>query len=65
MRRLVKCAVAAAWMMASGSAVAQTTDATRAFTRADTSALRKQLDAIANAHHGVMGYSVINLDTGE
>ncbi len=37
----------------------------RAFTRADTSALRKQLDAIVNAHHGVMGYSVINLDTGE
>ena len=35
------------------------------FTRADTAALRKQLDAIAAAHHGVLGYSVINLDTGE
>jgi len=66
MRTLAKWAVAAAWMMASGvPAVAQTSDSMRAFTRADTSALRKQLDAIANAHHGVMGYSVINLDTGE
>lgn len=35
------------------------------FARADTTALRKQLDAIARAHHGVLGYSVINLDTGE
>jgi beta-lactamase class A len=37
----------------------------RTFTRADTGALHKQLDAIAAAHHGVFGYSVINLDTGE
>ena len=36
-----------------------------ALTRADTAGLRKQLDAIASAHHGVLGYSVINLDTGE
>jgi beta-lactamase class A len=34
-------------------------------TRADTSALRRTLDAIASAHHGVLGYSVLNLDTGE
>jgi beta-lactamase class A len=32
---------------------------------ADTSALRRTLDAIAAAHHGVLGYSVLNLDTGE
>jgi len=31
----------------------------------DTTALRHTLDAIAAAHHGVLGYSVINLDTGE
>jgi beta-lactamase class A len=37
----------------------------KTFARADTAALRKQLDAIAAAHHGVLGYSVINLDTGE
>ena len=36
-----------------------------AFTRADTAALRRNLDAIAKAHHGVLGYSVLNLDTGE
>ncbi len=34
-------------------------------TRVDTTALRKSLDAIAKAHHGVVGYSVMNLDTGE
>ena len=37
----------------------------RVFARADTAALRRQLDAIAAAHHGVLGYSVLNLDTGE
>jgi beta-lactamase class A len=35
------------------------------FVRADTAALHKQLDAIAAGHHGVLGYSVANLDTGE
>jgi len=33
--------------------------------RADTAALHRTLDAIAAAHHGVLGYSVWNLDTGE
>jgi beta-lactamase class A len=37
----------------------------KTFVRADTAALHKQLDAIASAHHGVLGYSVSNLDTGE
>jgi beta-lactamase class A len=32
--------------------------------RADTAALRRTLDSIANAHHGVVGYSVIDLETG-
>jgi beta-lactamase class A len=31
---------------------------------ADTAALRKTLDSIADAHHGVVGYSVIDLETG-
>ena len=39
--------------------------AARPFERADTSALRRTLDAIAGAHRGVLGYSVSNLDTGE
>jgi beta-lactamase class A len=32
--------------------------------RVDTTALRKKLDSIADAHHGVVGYSVIDLETG-
>jgi beta-lactamase class A len=47
------------------SASIATAQAPRAFTRADTAALHRQLDAIAAAHHGVLGYSVSNLDTGE
>ena len=31
---------------------------------ADTTALRRTLDSIADAHHGVVGYSVIDLETG-
>ena len=37
----------------------------RTFTRADTAGLRKQLESIAAAHHGVLGYTIHNLDTGE
>ncbi|HEU4643291.1 MAG TPA: serine hydrolase [Gemmatimonadaceae bacterium] len=33
--------------------------------RADTTALRHTLDSLAAAHHGVVGYSIIDLDTGE
>ena len=32
--------------------------------RADTAALRKTLDSIADAHHGVVGYSLIDLESG-
>jgi beta-lactamase class A len=39
--------------------------APKPFVHADTSALRHTLDAIAAAHHGILGYSVLNLDTGE
>jgi beta-lactamase class A len=35
------------------------------FARADTSALRRTLDSLAAAHHGVVGYTVHDLDTGE
>ena len=31
---------------------------------ADTAALRKKLDSIADAHHGIVGYTVIDLETG-
>jgi beta-lactamase class A len=33
--------------------------------RADTTRLRHTLDSLASAHHGVVGYSVRNIDTGE
>ena len=33
--------------------------------RADTVALRRTLDSISDAHHGIVGYSVINVETGE
>ena len=35
------------------------------FARADTARLHRTLDSLASAHHGVVGYSVHNLDTGE
>jgi beta-lactamase class A len=33
--------------------------------RADTSSLRRALDSLATHHHGVVGYAVHNIDTGE
>jgi beta-lactamase class A len=33
--------------------------------RTDTAALRRTLDSLAAAHHGVVGYAVRNLETGE
>jgi beta-lactamase class A len=35
------------------------------FVRADTTALRRALDSLSNAHQGVVGYAVHDLDTGE
>jgi len=32
--------------------------------RADTAALRRTLDSIADTHHGIVGYTVIDLETG-
>ena len=34
-------------------------------TRVDTAALRHRLDSIADAHHGIVGYSITNLETNE
>ena len=48
-----------------GMAAAVHAQSPTSFARADTAALHRTLDAIAAAHHGVLGYSVINLDTGE
>jgi beta-lactamase class A len=43
----------------------QGSSVTLAPVRTNTAALRKTLDSLAAAHHGVVGYSVRNLDTGE
>jgi len=32
--------------------------------KADTAALRHRLDSIADAHHGIVGYSIIDMDNG-
>jgi beta-lactamase class A len=57
------------WSISSVCTIAVTVaahgQAPRAYTRADTAALHRTLDAIASAHHGLLGYSVLNLDTGE
>jgi beta-lactamase class A len=53
---------AVALLLCAASLVAQTA---KPLAHADTAALHRTLDAIASAHHGVLGYSVLNLDTGE
>ncbi len=35
------------------------------FAHADTVALRRTLDSLASTHRGVLGYAVLNVDTGE
>jgi len=35
------------------------------YARADTARLHRTLDSLASAHHGVVGYTVHNIDTGE
>src|SRR6266536_1313303 len=59
MKRLI---LAGASLLCAATLGAQTA---KPLVRADTSGLRRTLDAIAAAHHGVFGYSVLNLDTGE
>ncbi|HEU4993807.1 MAG TPA: serine hydrolase, partial [Gemmatimonadaceae bacterium] len=36
-----------------------------AFARGDTARLHRTLDSLVNAHRGIAGYAVHNLDTGE
>ena len=44
--------------------VATNATATPTPVRADTAALRTVLDSIAGVHHGVLGYSIVDLETG-
>jgi beta-lactamase class A len=56
---------ALAAVSAAGCASAQGRPAAASFGRADTAAQRRGLDSLAAAHHGGVGDSVRNLDTGE
>jgi beta-lactamase class A len=50
---------------ATGQAARPATAAPASFTRADTAKLHRTLDSLAAAHHGVVGYTVVDIDTGE
>jgi beta-lactamase class A len=63
-RRAAAVLVAALAMLPAGCAGAQR-PAPVAYTRADTAALHRVLDSLAAGHHGIVGYAVHNLDTGE
>ena len=63
MRRVVGALVALA--LAACAHAQAPRPATAGFARADTAALHRTLDSLADAHHGVLGYTVWNLDTGE
>ena len=63
--RVIRAAAAGFLLAAAGCSQpssAQNTAARPAPVRADTAALRSVLDSIAAAHHGVVGYSVIDID---
>jgi beta-lactamase class A len=49
---------------ATGCAQVATSSQAPAPVRADTIALRRVLDSIADAHRGILGYSVLDLETG-
>lgn len=59
------CAPVRAQTTPAPAATAAAAPAPRLDARADTAALRRTLDAIADAHRGVVGYSITNLETGE
>jgi beta-lactamase class A len=56
-----------AQLAAAGCAIGQGAGgpAGASFVRADTSRLHRTLDSLAGAHHGTVGYTVLNVDTGE
>ncbi len=66
-RRLTVIAPLALCGIAVGAQTQRTAAAAKPVTlaHADTTALRHTLDSISDAHHGVVGYAIVNLDTGE
>jgi beta-lactamase class A len=61
---LAPCGNACAQAQSSGAG-ARPAPTSTSIARADTGRLRRTLDSLANAHRGVVGYAVRNLDTGE
>jgi beta-lactamase class A len=64
-RSLLLAALLAAPGCANGQGPRAGAPAPTSFARADTAALRRTLDSLASGHHGVVGYTVHNMDTGE
>jgi beta-lactamase class A len=58
-------ALLAAPSCATGQGPSPANHAPTAYARADTAALHRTLDSLAAPHHGVVGYTVHNVDTGE
>lgn len=71
MTRRAGAVIASALLLGAATAAAQRAPAKSGpaaampFAHADTAQLRWTLDGIAGAHHGVVGYAIHNLDTGE
>ncbi|MBC7791719.1 MAG: serine hydrolase [Anaerolineae bacterium] len=63
MCRLLRCTALALVVTLPGCARAQ--NVAPAPVRADTALLHRTLDSLAAVHHGVVGYAVHNIDTGE
>jgi beta-lactamase class A len=63
-RNFARAAIFVAALGCSRATSAQNAAPKLAPVRADTAALRHKLDSIADAHHGVVGYSVIDMENG-
>ncbi len=64
-RRRHAIALVAALVVVSARVGAQAAARGTSFQHADTAALHRTLDSLADAHHGVVGYTVHDIDTGE
>ena len=65
LRRLALLATLMAPAGCAGGQSAAGAPAPASFQRADTASLHRTLDSLADAHHGIAGYTIYNLDTGE
>ena len=65
LRRFALLATLVAPAGCAGGQSAATAPAPTSFQRADTAALHRTLDSLSDAHRGVAGYTIYNLDTGE